>query len=110
MVIFIFSIFVAIKYNLNFMYRRVFTPSIHSPNFSFQIPEDWYGKEVEVVAFPIMPEAKKSKKTLGDLWGIIDKDTHEKLTDSTKPREERKKVSLTAGFNIWGKDDPAVSD
>ncbi|MDR0619150.1 MAG: hypothetical protein LBG17_04560 [Bacteroidales bacterium] len=60
------------------MYRRVFTPSIHSPDFSFQIPEDWYGKEVEVVAFPI--------------------------------REERKKVSLTAGFNIWGKDDPAVSD
>jgi hypothetical protein len=35
------------------MYRQIFTPTENNPVISLTIPREWYGKTVEVIAFPI---------------------------------------------------------
>jgi len=40
------------------MYRSVFTPTESNDKISLRIPREWYGKNVEIIAFPIdMPQA-----------------------------------------------------
>ena len=34
------------------MYRQVFTPTAANHKIPFRVPQDWYGQEVEVIAFP----------------------------------------------------------
>jgi hypothetical protein len=42
------------------MYKQVFTPT--EKNNTVTIPREWYGKEIEVIAFPISEEAKLQTK------------------------------------------------
>jgi hypothetical protein len=44
--------------NLKKMYRKVFTPTEF--NHTISIPREWYGKTVEIIAFPVIstPEAE----------------------------------------------------
>ena len=47
------------------MYRTIFTPTAINSTVPFTVPSEWYGKEIEFIAFPIehrFEESKKSKK------------------------------------------------
>ena len=35
------------------MYRQIFTPTEYNSIIPVTIPREWYGKEVEVIAFPV---------------------------------------------------------
>jgi hypothetical protein len=41
------------------MYRQVFTPT--ERNNSVVMPREWYGKEIEVIAFPIVESSRNAK-------------------------------------------------
>jgi hypothetical protein len=47
------------------MYRQIFTPTENSPMIPLTIPREWYGKTVEVIAFPISAPAE-SEKVISD--------------------------------------------
>jgi len=46
---------------INAMYRTVFTPTESDNIIPVKIPRDWYGRDVEVIAFPIDISLKRSK-------------------------------------------------
>jgi len=35
------------------MYRTVFTPTERDNKIPFNIPQEWYGKDIEVIVFPL---------------------------------------------------------
>jgi hypothetical protein len=41
------------------MYRQVFTPT--ERNNTIVMPREWYGKEIEIIAFPIMESSRKAE-------------------------------------------------
>ena len=41
------------NFNLNTMYRTVFTPSETDSIFPFLVPREWYGRDIEFIAFPL---------------------------------------------------------
>ena len=44
------------------MYRTIFTPTAMNSTIPFTVPSEWYGKEIEFIAFPIEHRLKESKK------------------------------------------------
>jgi hypothetical protein len=55
------------------MIRTIITPIQNS--ISIDLPDNYLGKKVEVIAFPLDEEMEKSpKKTLADFWGVISKE------------------------------------
>ncbi len=55
------------------MVRTILTPD--SKTVTFDIPENYLGKKIEVIAFAIDEGVEKSaKKTLADFWGVISKE------------------------------------
>jgi hypothetical protein len=36
------------------MYRQIVTPSEQNSIISFSVPNEWYGQEVEIIAFPVV--------------------------------------------------------
>lgn len=47
------------------MYRQILTPTESNHIIPVTIPREWYGKEVEIIAFPIETN-KKSKKLINE--------------------------------------------
>jgi len=48
------------------MYRTIFTPTAINSTIPFTVPSEWYGKEIEFIAFPIerkFEESKNEEKT-----------------------------------------------
>jgi hypothetical protein len=35
------------------MYRKIFTPSEQNSSIPFTIPQEWYGRPIEIIAFPV---------------------------------------------------------
>ncbi|MDR1610097.1 MAG: hypothetical protein LBS08_01120 [Candidatus Symbiothrix sp.] len=35
------------------MLRQIFTPTPQSPTFPVTVPDEWYGMDVEIIAFPV---------------------------------------------------------
>ncbi|MDR2907682.1 MAG: hypothetical protein LBU91_06820 [Bacteroidales bacterium] len=44
------------------MYRQIFIPSEQNNLIPFVVPQDWYGKPVEFIAFPINEDLAKNKE------------------------------------------------
>ena len=44
------------------MYRKIFIPTEHNNTVPFTIPPEWYGKKVELIAFPVEYVSKENKK------------------------------------------------
>jgi hypothetical protein len=60
------------------MIRTIITPVQNS--ISIDLPDNYLGKKVEVIAFPLDEEMEKSpKKTMDDFWGIISKERADEL-------------------------------
>jgi hypothetical protein len=67
------------------MYRQIFTPTENNSSIPpITIPREWYGKEVEMIVFPVTTETeskikKKKEEKLMELYGAW---------KSEKPAEE----------------------
>ncbi|MDR3339453.1 MAG: hypothetical protein LBT25_05055 [Candidatus Symbiothrix sp.] len=48
------------------MYRKVLTPTEHNNVISVTIPREWYGQEVEIIAFPVIAHTEKEKRISND--------------------------------------------
>jgi hypothetical protein len=44
------------------MYRTIFTPTAFNNTIPFTVPSEWFGKEVEVIVFPIVHKRKENRK------------------------------------------------
>ena len=44
------------------MYRKIFIPTEHNSIIPLTIPPEWYGRKVELIAFPVPPEEIKRTK------------------------------------------------
>jgi hypothetical protein len=44
------------------MYRTIFTPTASNNTVPFIVPSEWYGKEIEFIAFPIEHRSAENKK------------------------------------------------
>jgi len=44
------------------MYRQILTPTEYNGIIPITIPHEWYGKKVEIIAFPVEYASEKSKK------------------------------------------------
>jgi hypothetical protein len=44
------------------MYRKIFIPTKHNNIIPLTIPPEWYGKKIELIAFPVPPEETKKVK------------------------------------------------
>ena len=49
------------------MYRKIFIPTEHNNTVPFTIPPEWYGKEVEFIAFPVELLKENKKKGKADI-------------------------------------------
>jgi hypothetical protein len=77
------------------MVRTVITPG--QTNVSFQIPENYIGKRVEItcIAMDDLAEVKKTRKTLGDFYGLMSAEEAQKLREHTeKARKEWDRLTL----------------
>ena len=45
------------------MYRQILTPTESNNVIPITIPREWYGKEVEIIAFPVKYVSKEKKKS-----------------------------------------------
>ena len=45
------------------MYRTVFTPTETDNMIPFSVPREWYGRNIELIVFPIDVPQKLSRKT-----------------------------------------------
>jgi len=45
------------------MYRSVFTPTEKDDRISLRIPREWYGRDVEIIAFPVDTSETLLRKT-----------------------------------------------
>lgn len=70
------------------MIRTIITPD--TKTISIDLPEDYLGKKIEVIAFATDEGLEKTpSKTMGDFWGIISKETADKWNnDVQKSKEE----------------------
>lgn len=60
------------------MIRTILTPD--TKTVTFDVPENYLGKKIEVIAFAIDEGVEKSpKKTMADFWGIISKERADEL-------------------------------
>jgi hypothetical protein len=48
------------------MYRQVFTPTEHNNIIPVTIPREWYGQEVEIIAFPLIATPIEKKKKISE--------------------------------------------
>jgi hypothetical protein len=66
------------------MIHTVITPG--QTNVSFQIPVDYIGKRVEITCHPLDDTVveKKPEVTLGDFYGVLSKETGQKLKEHAK--------------------------
>ena len=44
------------------MYRTIFTPTVFDSAIPFTVPSEWYGREIEFIAFPVEHTFEESKK------------------------------------------------
>lgn len=50
------------------MYRTVFTPTETDNMIPFSIPREWYGRNIEVIVFPLdMPQTQLQETTKKDI-------------------------------------------
>jgi hypothetical protein len=66
------------------MIHTVITPG--QTNVSFQIPEDYIGKRVEITCHPLDDAVmgKKHQKTLGDFFGLLSAEGAQSLREHTE--------------------------
>jgi hypothetical protein len=70
------------------MVRTILTPD--NTHIEFDIPAEYVGKTIEVTYLALDElKGEKSKKTLGDFWGILSNETANELREHVKKvREE----------------------
>lgn len=68
----------------HFMIRTIITPD--SQTVFFNIPKDYIGKELEVIAFARDEEIQKEKTklTMTDFWGVLSDNTADDLNNQLK--------------------------
>jgi hypothetical protein len=59
------------------MYRQVFVPTENNNNISFNVPREWYGREIEFVVFPIETPFIQSNIKPRLHWDEAAKQAHE---------------------------------
>jgi hypothetical protein len=66
------------------MVQTVITPG--QTNVSFQIPENYIGKRVEITCHPVddAVNGKKHQKTLGDFFGVLSEESYQRLKEHTE--------------------------
>ena len=67
------------------MYRTVFTPTERDNMIPINIPREWYGRNIEVIVFPIdIPQKEQSSMEMAAERLYVDYMTDENLTMFTQ--------------------------
>jgi hypothetical protein len=78
------------------MYRQIFTPSEQNNNVSVTIPREWYGRPVEIIAFPVSMPSNLSQQTDDDFYKLYgawesDQSAEDMVAELKSARKFRKK-------------------
>jgi hypothetical protein len=69
------------------MIRTIITPD--TKTVSFEVPENYLGKKIEVIAFAVDEGIQHvSKKTMADFWGVISKERAAKWIDEVNQSKD----------------------
>ncbi|MDR1864050.1 MAG: hypothetical protein LBR08_00580 [Bacteroidales bacterium] len=74
------------------MYRKIFFPNEQNSHIPFTVPHEWYGKAVEVIAFPISSSDEKPQPSDDDFYKLCgawddDRSAEEMLADLKAARK-----------------------